>query len=122
MRAGDLFVFSGGNAHMAMSVSERLSLSAYESFVNLAPANLSAFLDSGTPAQYARCRARQPMLDDIKAELADNLDDLCAEYEADELRDERLERATPHAVQLLRADPLIRRAVPPLRPKRRRRS
>ena len=66
VRAGDLFVFSGGNAHMALSVSEELSVTAYESFLNLSPANLRLFLQSGTEAQYAQCRARQPMMDDIR--------------------------------------------------------
>ena len=46
---GDAVLFSGGNAHMALSVSAGLSITAYESFVNLHPRNLSAFLDSGTP-------------------------------------------------------------------------
>ena len=45
---GDVVVFSGGNAHMALSISSNLSLTAYESFVNLNPTNLRAFLDSGT--------------------------------------------------------------------------
>ena len=31
-----------------------------------ASANLRLFLQSGTEAQYAQCRARQPMMDDIR--------------------------------------------------------
>lgn len=68
---GDVVVFSGGNAHMALSVSQGLSITAYESFINLNTRNLSAFLDSGTPDHYRQCRTRQPMLDDIKNDVAD---------------------------------------------------
>jgi hypothetical protein len=118
---GDVCVFSGGNAHMALSVSESLSLTAYESFVNLDPTNLAAFLDSGTPAQYRQCRARQPMLDDIKLEVADSLNDLAEDVEKGELRDAELEEHAHGAIAALRRDPLIGEKVAPLRPPRRRR-
>ena len=74
---GDVVLFSGANAHMAMSISTALSVTAYESFVNLHPRNLGAFLDSGTPAHYKQCRTRQPMLDDIKGDVCESLSDLC---------------------------------------------
>lgn len=37
---GDVFLFSGANAHTVMSVGPELSLTAYESFVNLNPRNV----------------------------------------------------------------------------------
>lgn len=117
---GDIVAFSGGNAHMALSVSEALSITAYESFVNLNPANLRAFLDSGTDAQYRQCRTRQPTLDDIKLDVAASLNDLAGDMEEDELQDIELEEAAPAALEVLRSDPLIATKVIPLRPKRRR--
>ena len=118
---GDCVLFSGGNAHMALSVSSSLSLTAYESFVNLHPRNLQAFLDSGTPAHYRQCRTRQPMLDDIKGEMCENLLDLCQDYEDDELRDGELAAAVPAAVEALRKDKLIGEKVAPLLPPKKRR-
>ena len=53
---GDVVLFSGGNAHMALSVSDALSVTAYESFVNLHPRNLGAPLRVPTmlKAQWKR--------------------------------------------------------------------
>ena len=117
---GDVVVFHGGNAHMALSVSSGLSVTAYESFVNLHEGNLSAFLHSGTSAQYRQCRTRQPMLDDIKTDVALSLNDLVEDVEDGALaHDAELERHAPAAVEALRRDELIARKVPPLRPPRR---
>ena len=113
---GDVVIFHGGNAHMALSVSTALSVTAYESFVNLHPRNLDAFLESGTSAQYRQCRTRQPMLDDIKTEVSDSICDLVEDVEDGVLADEELERAAPEAIGLLRRDALIGKKVPPLRP------
>ena len=118
---GDVCVFSGGNAHMALSVSTGLSLTAYESFINLAPENLDAFLDSGTARQYRQCRTRQPMLDDIKTDIVESLNDLAGDVECSKLRDTELEAAAPVAIAALRRDKLIGEKVQPLRPPRRRR-
>ena len=60
---------------------QSLSVTAYESFVNLNPRNLDAFLDSGTLNQYRQCRTRQPMLDDIKGDVSESLSDLVEDLE-----------------------------------------
>mmetsp|Transcript_35141 Transcript_35141/g.92266 ORF Transcript_35141/g.92266 Transcript_35141/m.92266 type:complete len:243 (-) Transcript_35141:297-1025(-) len=117
---GDVVIFSGGNAHMALSVSDALSVTAYESFVNLHATNLRAFLDSGTEMHYRQCRTRQPTLDEIKLDVAASLNDLAGDLEEDELGDPQLEHAAPGALEMLRRDPLIAEKVIPLRPKRRR--
>ena len=49
-----------------LRAADPFQVTAYESFLNLSPANLRLFLQSGTEAQYAQCRARQPMMDDIR--------------------------------------------------------
>ena len=118
---GDVVVFHGGNAHMALSVSESLSVTAYESFMNLDRTNLAAFLDTGTSRQYRQCRARQPILDDIKGEVSESLNELCEDLEDGAIDDCELERHAPDAIATLRADPLIGRKVAPLRPRRCRR-
>ena len=118
---GDVVLFHGGNAHMALSVSRELSVTAYESFINLNPSNLNAFLASGTDDQYRQCRTRQPMLDDIKTDVAVSLNDLVEDVEDDVLQDAELEHAAPTAISLLRRDALIAKQVAPLRPPRRRR-
>ena len=118
---GDVVLFSGGNAHMAVSVSAGLSVTAYESFLNLHPRNLAAFVESGTKAHYRQCRSRQPMLDDIKGDVSESLNDLCEDVEGNELRDAELEAAAPAAIHALRQDELIARKVQPLRPARRQR-
>ena len=74
--------------NVVWQVSEGLSLTAYESFVNLHPRNLSAFLDSGTQRHYRQCRTRSAMLDDIKGDVTERLNDLCEDYEDDVLRDD----------------------------------
>ena len=108
---GDAVLFSGGNAHMALSISAELSLTAYESFLNLNPMNLAAFLDSGTPKQYRQCRARAAMLEDIKLDVADVVEDLEADLTEGTLRDALIEAHAHAAIELLRADEFISRHV-----------
>jgi len=115
---GDVVVFSGSNAHMAMSISEELSLTAYESFVNLNPTNLQVFLDSGTSAHYSQCRTRQPMLDDIRADVTLSANDLIDDLEDEVLRDEQLVRRAPAGIEVLRHDPAIRSELREVRAKR----
>ena len=118
---GDLVVFSGGNAHMALSVSEGLSVTAYESFVNLHPTNPAAFLDSGSDRQYRQCRTRQPMLDDIKGDVCESVNDLCQELEDGVVKDAELEAAAPAAIEALRRDGFVAARVAPLRQPQRKR-
>ena len=118
---GDVVLFSGGCAHMALSVSAQLSLTAYESFVNLNPRNLAAFLDSGSGAHYRQCRTRRDMLEEIKRDVCENVNDLCEDLEDDALRDAELEAAAPIAIDALRRDDFIGDRVAAPRPSRRRR-
>lgn len=47
VRPGDVFFFSGASAHTSLCVSEGISVTAYESFVSLHPANVELLLRSG---------------------------------------------------------------------------
>jgi len=109
VRPGDAFVFSGANAHMAISLSTELSLTAYESFVNLNTTNLEAFLDTGTHRQYRQCRAQESMLEDIKLDVAESLYDLTLDLEDCLLEDKLLQEHAPVALELLRTDSSIRK-------------
>ena len=82
-------------------------MTAYESFLNLAPANLQLFLQSGTEQQYAQCRARQPMMDDIRLDVAESVGDLLCDIEEGYLRDGPLQSALPAALAVLRGDETI---------------
>jgi len=103
---GDIVVFSGGNAHMALSVSQ-LSVTAYESFINFNPRNVEAFLDSGTERQYRQCRTRQSMLEDIKGDVAESVADMLADVADGILVDPLVQEASVAAVELLRRDAVI---------------
>jgi len=82
-------------------------VTAYESFLNLSPANLRLFLQSGTEAQYAQCRARQPMMEDIRLDVAESVGDLLCDIEEGYLRDGPLQSAVPAALAVLRGDETI---------------
>ena len=104
---GDCVLFSGGNAHMAMSVSDELSATAYESFVNLHPANLRLFLDSGTPAHYRQCRTRRSMLEDIKTDVAESCADLIDDVRDGIFEGDPLLAHAGGAIELLRSDDFV---------------
>ncbi|KAG8468501.1 hypothetical protein KFE25_013584 [Diacronema lutheri] len=114
---GDVFVFSGANAHTTIVVPDRtpdctpgvpgprsgaargrtrapprrreglrsteppppptrascLSLTAFESFINLNEENLRAFLTTGTPAHDDECAMREDDLIDFKEDVADRM-------------------------------------------------
>jgi len=107
----DVVIFSGGNAHMALSISSELSLTAYESFIGLDPANLRLFLQSGTAAQYRQCRARAAMMEDIKLEVAENIADLIADIDGGHVEDPDLKRHLPAALAVLQSDEYMARQL-----------
>ena len=74
---GDVFVFSGAQAHATVCVGEGLCLGAYESFVSLAPRHAQVFLSTNDPAvHFKECHAEEEDLRDIQLDLADQL--VCA--------------------------------------------
>ena len=113
LQAGDIVLFSGGNAHMALSVSAELSVTAYESFINLHPRNLSAFLDSGTEQQYRQCRTRRSMLEDIKLEISDAACDLLDDIDDGKIEDRLICDHAAAACETLRTDEFLRAKIRP---------
>lgn len=120
LQAGDVVLFSGGNAHMALSVSAELSVTAYESFINLHPRNLRAFLDSGSKQQYRQCRTRRSMLEDIKQEVADAACDLLDDIDDGKIDDRLICDRAAAACETLRADEFLRAKIRPSQPSHKR--
>ena len=104
---GDVVLFSGANAHMALSVSASLSLTAYESFVNFHPRSVAAFLESGTERQYRECRARARMVEEVKEEVVEAILDLKADLDNGRVSDPLLLAHAPPALQALQRDAFI---------------
>lgn len=73
---GDVFLFSGANAHTVMSVGDELSLTAYESLVNLNKVHCEVFVDTATGLHFEECWPDDDTLDDIKQEVVDALEDM----------------------------------------------
>eukprot|EP00471_Norrisiella_sphaerica_P003853 CAMPEP_0184479378 /NCGR_PEP_ID=MMETSP0113_2-20130426/1130_1 /TAXON_ID=91329 /ORGANISM="Norrisiella sphaerica, Strain BC52" /LENGTH=453 /DNA_ID=CAMNT_0026857451 /DNA_START=74 /DNA_END=1431 /DNA_ORIENTATION=+ len=73
---GDMFVFSGGNAHMTLGVGDRLSLTAYESYVNLNPENVRTFARSGSKDHFEECVMEDSDFEDLQDDVVDNVEDM----------------------------------------------
>lgn len=59
VKPGDAFMFSGANPHMALCIGDPLSLTAYESFVNLNSRHLDVFCASNTKKHFKECHMRE---------------------------------------------------------------
>ena len=76
-------------------------------FVNLHPANLRLFLDSGTPAHYRQCRTRRSMLEDIKTDVAESCADLIDDVRDGIFEGDPLLAHAGGAIELLRSDDFV---------------
>jgi hypothetical protein len=73
---GDAFIFSGANLHMAITISDELSLTAYESFVNLHERHLHVLCDSNQePQHHEEFHMSSKTLVDVKWDVIDALND-----------------------------------------------
>lgn len=72
---GDVFAFSGANPHMTICVGEELSVTAYESFVNVQPKNVQVFCSTNTEAHYERSHMQEDDLRDLKHDVVDLIED-----------------------------------------------
>lgn len=106
---GDVFLFSGAQAHATLCVGDGLCLGAYESFISLAPAHAQVFLNTNDPSlHFKECHAEDVDLDDIRLDLADQLIITMDEQL------ERLDKNDPSAAQRLRAAVDVFRSHPVL--------
>jgi hypothetical protein len=74
-RPGDLFLFSGANPHTVMCMGDGLSLTAYESFVNLNHAHAEAFAGTRGPDHFQECWADLTDVEDIFDDSIDAVED-----------------------------------------------
>jgi hypothetical protein len=99
---GDVFLFSGGQAHATLCVGDGLCLGAYESFVNLNPLHAEVFISSNMgEVHFRECHASEIDLRDIKLDIADQLNDAI----------EQLPQLDPKTQQRLRAAVAVFRSV-----------
>jgi len=83
VRPGDMYVFSGANAHMTLGVGQPLSLTAYESFLNLNPRNIAVFRKSGRFEHFEECTMDESDLEDLEDDVLDNIEGILRRLQDD---------------------------------------
>merc|ERR1711994_1168508 len=100
---GDVFLFNGGNPHMTLSISDCLSLTAYESFINFHLTNINAFLDSNQePTHHEEFHMDEETLEDVKLDVADLVNDNFDKIEKKKISDKRVINCIVEVSKLLR--------------------
>lgn len=79
---GDVFIFSGANPHAVLGVGDGLSLTGYESFVNLNPRHAQVLIETNKAPHYGECHAEESDVEDIKDDVVDALKD-AIDHDAD---------------------------------------
>lgn len=85
VRPGDMFFFSGANPHMAMCVSDTLSYTCYESFINSNPTHIDVFKKTNSSEHHEKFHMRDSTLKDIKYDIIDDMNDKLELIENNEL-------------------------------------
>lgn len=102
---GDVFIFSGANPHMALCISDELSLTAYESFVNLNPRHINVLCDSNQePQHHEEFHMSSRTLEDVKLDVVDAVNDNLDRIERGELNPEDEEAINTVAEIIRRRD------------------
>lgn len=107
-RPGDLILFSGANPHTAMCMGDGLSMTAYESFVNLNPAHAEIFVGTRGPDHFDECWADATDVEDIFDDSIDALED-ALEYTDRTDVGLRLSHALQDCIDTLVVDPQFAR-------------
>ena len=76
------FIFSGANPHAVLGVGDGLSLTGYESFVNLNPRHAQVLIETNKAPHYGECHAEESDVEDIKDDVVDALKD-AIDHDAD---------------------------------------
>jgi len=111
VRPGDMFLFSGANPHMAMVVSDQLSYTTYESFINTHPTHLDIFCKTNTEEHPSSFHMRESTLDDIKFEIIDQVNDQIEMVECGELSGPAVETVINSSKLLRSHDQLLREEI-----------
>ena len=71
---GDVFLFSGAQAHATLVLGDELCLGAYESFISLSPLHDQVFLHTNCAAMhYEECHAEAIDLKDIRSAAVEDM-------------------------------------------------
>eukprot|EP00038_Savillea_parva_P031131 m.83094 g.83094 ORF g.83094 m.83094 type:complete len:362 (-) comp9515_c0_seq2:189-1274(-) len=92
---GDLFLFSGANPHTAMCMGDGVSLTAYESFVNLNPDHARVFAGTNGPNHYAECWADETDVEDIFDDTIDTIEDALEQVDGQSLHEHGMHAERP---------------------------
>eukprot|EP00471_Norrisiella_sphaerica_P010117 CAMPEP_0184497008 /NCGR_PEP_ID=MMETSP0113_2-20130426/35486_1 /TAXON_ID=91329 /ORGANISM="Norrisiella sphaerica, Strain BC52" /LENGTH=608 /DNA_ID=CAMNT_0026883931 /DNA_START=8 /DNA_END=1835 /DNA_ORIENTATION=- len=77
LEPGDVFFFSGANAHTAVCVGDQISVTSYESFVNLSANHLRIFCGTNdTSDHFEDCHMHADELSSMKEEVCDSILDM----------------------------------------------
>jgi hypothetical protein len=105
---GDIFLFSGAVAHMALNTSSTACITAYESIINLNKRHIEVFLDTGTENHFKDCRMEQEDLENVKLDVADQMYDAVDHINRGNVTDPKLISAVLAVVESLKADEFLR--------------
>lgn len=108
---GDIFLFSGANPHMAMVVSDKLSYTTYESFINSHPTHLDIFCKSNTAEHPESFHMRESTLEDIKFEIIDQVNDQIEALEEGKFAGQAAEQILKTSSLLRSRDQLLREEI-----------
>eukprot|EP01062_Namystynia_karyoxenos_P008193 TRINITY_DN12878_c0_g1_i1.p2 TRINITY_DN12878_c0_g1~~TRINITY_DN12878_c0_g1_i1.p2 ORF type:complete len:238 (+),score=75.97 TRINITY_DN12878_c0_g1_i1:719-1432(+) len=78
VQPGDVWVFSGGQPHMALTVGDGLSVCAYESFVPASIESVRTLLCTNTKEHWKNCWTDDEDLEELLEEVVDNIQDALA--------------------------------------------
>lgn len=102
---GDVYVFSGAGAHMAVGLGDELNLAAYEAVLNFHPANLALFRECNTRRHHYDCRSSKEDFEEWCEDVVRNLADLWAAHsEGGGKKSQRILESTKLAVEELCKD------------------
>jgi len=108
VRPGDVILFSGANPHTAMCIGDGLSVTAYESFVNLNPVHAEVFIGTRSDDHFDECWADTTDVEDIFDDAIDTAED-ALEYMERTAVDPRLSTAFDTCMETLARHPQFRR-------------
>eukprot|EP00808_Paulinella_micropora_P022725 g2085.t1 len=114
MKPGDVCLFSGANPHMAISISNELSCTSYESIINFNLRHLEIFLETNEVSKHhpEDCHIDEETLDDICYDIVDQMNDALDWLDAGDSPHDRCTQAALKAVTYLRsADTWFRRKI-----------
>jgi len=111
VRPGDMVIFSGANAHMVTCVGPRLSITAYESFINMNPKHAAVFVDSCTTEHCRANNTDESLLDDIQDEIIERIEHCLASRAVSGCSESKVYGVLPRVMDQLVEDCYMKRQL-----------